>query len=135
VRDYLKIIEKYSDAGVMVVNKSRFSGKIESRMLWRYWFGNMLPRFLAGLLYRTDIPEEATAYKTFRREVITQLPLQGKRFEFCPEISAQVRKRGHFIHKVPVRYNQRTVAEGKNIRTRNSLIAAWTLVRLRFLRN
>lgn len=132
VRDYLKIIERFADPHVAVVYGSRFLGCIKSRMVWRYWFGNMLLRFLANLLYRAHITDEATAYKAFRREVITQIPLQCKRFEFCPEVTAKLRKRGYVIHEVPIHYNPRSMAEGKKIRATDGLVAIWTLVRLRF---
>jgi hypothetical protein len=111
---------------------SRFAGKIHSRMMWRYWFGNMVLRFLANLLYRAGITDEATAYKAFRRDVIAGIPLSCKRFEFCPEITAKVRKLGHTIHEVPISYDPRSIAEGKKIRARDGWIAIWTLLRLRF---
>ena len=132
VRDYLKIIEKFADPQVAVVYGSRFLGQIESPMLWRYRFGNWLLRFLANLLYHAQITDEATAYKAFRRAVITQLPLRCKRFEFCPEVTAQLRKRGYVIHEVPIRYTPRCIAEGKKIRVKDGWIALWTLLRLRF---
>lgn len=135
VQDYLKIIEKFRDPKVMVVYGSRFLGRIESRMLWRYWFGNMLLRWLANVLYGARITDEATAYKAFRRELITSLPLRCQRFEFCPEVTAHVRKRGHVIHEVPIRYNPRSMAEGKKIRAKDGWIAIWTLIRLRFLKH
>ncbi|NQU10573.1 glycosyltransferase family 2 protein [bacterium] len=134
VRDYLKILALFGDSSVQVVYGSRFRGKVRSRMIWRYWFGNMLLRFLANLLYRANITDEATAYKAFRRAVIMDIPLQCRRFEFCPEITAKLRRRGHVIHEVPISYDPRSIAEGKKIRTRDGLIAIWTLVRLRFWR-
>ena len=135
VRDYLRILEKFRDPAVQVVYGSRFAGKIHGRMMWRYWFGNMLLRFLANLLYRAGITDEATAYKAFRREVINGIPLRCKRFEFCPEITAKVRKRGYIIHEVPISYDPRSITEGKKIRTKDGVIAIWTLLRLRFQRN
>ena len=133
VRDYLKVIEKFSDPNVAVVYGSRFKGKILSAMQWKYWFGNMVLRFLANLLYRANITDEATAYKAFRRDVIAGIPLRCKRFEFCPEVTAKVRKRGYVIHEVPINYDPRSEAEGKKIRTKDGLVAIWTLLRLRFL--
>lgn len=135
VQDYLKILEKFSDPTVKVVYGSRFAGQIHSRMMWRYWFGNMVLRWLANLLYRAKITDEATAYKAFRREVIASIPLSCKRFEFCPEVTAKVRKLGYVIHEVPISYDPRSIAEGKKIRARDGWIAIWTLVRLRFLKN
>ena len=132
VNDYLKIIAKFSDPQVSVVYGSRFIYQPDSPLIWRYWMGNRLLRFLANFLYRANITDEATAYKAFRREVICNLPLSCKRFEFCPEVTAKLRKRGYVIHEVPIRYNPRSIAEGKKIRMKDGVISVWTLVRLWF---
>jgi dolichol-phosphate mannosyltransferase len=135
VQDYLKIIAQFSDPNVSVVYGSRFQHQIHPGMPWRYRFGNALLRFLANLLYRANLTDEATAYKAFRREVITAIPLKCHRFEFCPEITAKLRKRGYVIHEVPVDYNPRTVADGKKIKAKDGLIAVATLIRLRFCKD
>ena len=135
VNDYLKIIEVFSDPNVSVVYGSRFKGKILSPMQRKYWFGNIVLRILANLLYGAGITDEATAYKAFRREVISSISLRCKRFEFCPEVTAKVRKRGYVIHEVPINYDPRSEAEGKKIRAKDGLVAIWTLMRLRFLDN
>jgi glycosyltransferase involved in cell wall biosynthesis len=132
VKDYLKIVERFSDPNVAVVYGSRFKGKIISAMQWKYWFGNMLLRFLANLLYRSHITDEATAYKAFRRDVIAGIPLRCKRFEFCPEVTAKLLKRGYVIHEVPINYDPRNEAEGKKIRAKDGVVAIWTLLKLRF---
>ena len=134
-RDYYRVIEKFSDPNVAVVYGSRFKGKMLSKMQFKFWFGNIVLRWLANVLYRANITDEATACKAFRREVITSIPLRCKRFEFCPEITAKVRKRGHTIHEVPITYDPRSVDQGKKIRVSDGLVAIWTLVRLRFLEN
>ena len=133
--DYYKIIEKFSDPKVAVVYGSRFKGKMLSKMQFKFWLGNIILRWLANLLYRANITDEATAYKAFRREVISSIPLRCKRFEFCPEVTAKVRRRGYTIHEVPITYDPRSIGEGKKIRVTDGLIAIWTLVRLRFSKN
>ena len=135
VNDYLQIIGKFSDPQVFVVYGSRFIREPESPILWRYWFGNMLLRFLANILYRANITDEFTAYKAFRREVICDIPLHCKRFEFCSEVTAKLRKRGYIIHEVPIRYTPRSLAEGKKIRFRDGWMSVWTLLRLRLFDN
>lgn len=34
-------------------------------------------------------------------------------FEFCPEVTAKICKRGIKIHEVPIHYYPRSIAEGK----------------------
>jgi dolichol-phosphate mannosyltransferase len=135
VQDDIKIIEKFSDPNVSVVYGSRFKEKLHPGIPWRYRFGNVVLRFLANLLYGANITDEATAYKAFRREVITGIPLKCKRFEFCPEITAKLRKRGHVIHEVPIDYSSRNIAEGKKIKAKDGLMAISTLIRLRFCKD
>jgi hypothetical protein len=54
------------------------------------------------------------------------------RFEFCPEVTAKVRRMGHRIHEVPIRYNARGILEGKKIRWQDGFHAMWTLLKYRF---
>ena len=87
---------------------------------------------MANLLYGAHITDEATAYKAFRADLLKSVRLRCMRFEFCPEITAKVRRLGHAIHEVPISYNARGVLEGKKIRWHDGLSALWTLVRYRF---
>lgn len=87
---------------------------------------------LANLLYRAGITDEATCYKVFRADIIQAIPLKCRRFEFCPEVTAKVRKRGIRIHEVPVSYQARSVGAGKKIRWWDGVVALWTLLKYRF---
>src|SRR5258707_712132 len=80
-----------------------------------------------------DISEEATCYKMFRADVLKSIRLTSNRFEFCPEVTAKVRKRGIRIHEVPISYYPRKVHEGKKIGWRDGLEAIWTLIKYRFV--
>ncbi|MFW6256001.1 MAG: glycosyltransferase family 2 protein, partial [Candidatus Sumerlaeota bacterium] len=87
-----------------------------------------------SILYGHRITDEATAYKAFRRELIQDIPLTCRRFEFCPEVTAKVLKRGEKIIEVPVTYIARTFEEGKKIGWKDFFIALWTLIKYRFIR-
>jgi glycosyltransferase involved in cell wall biosynthesis len=93
---------------------------------------NWLAARLANLLYRAGISDEATCYKVFRTAVIKQIPLKCRRFEFCPEVTAKLRKRGIRIHEVPISYQARSVGAGKKIRWWDGVEALWTLIKYRF---
>lgn len=110
---------------------SRFLGRIE-RMALPNYIANRLLTFLANLLYGARLTDEATAYKAFRREVITSIPLRARGFEFCPEVTAKVLKRGYRLVEVPIKYRGRTVPEGKEICWKDGLRAMWALIRYRF---
>jgi glycosyltransferase involved in cell wall biosynthesis len=98
----------------------------------RFFLGAKLLTYLANLLYRCGIHDEATCYKVFRRSVLRQLRLECRRFEFCPEVTAKLSRLGEHIAEVPVKYTPRTEDEGKKIRHSDGFLAIWTLIRLRF---
>ncbi len=128
--DYPKLIAPIESGEADVVYGTRapkFSGmKLPHRLF------NWLAAMLANLLYRANITDEATCYKVFRAEVIRTIPLKCERFEFCPEITAKVRKRGLRIHEVPVSYQARSIGAGKKIRWWDGVEALWMLVKYRF---
>lgn len=99
---------------------------------WFYAGGTMLTRF-ANLLYGINITDEATCYKVFKTNVIKSLNLKCKRFEFCPEVTAKLARRNIKIHEVPISYYPRSTKEGKKVRFRDGLIAAWTLIKYKLI--
>lgn len=117
------------DAGV--VYGSRFRGSIVGMKLPNR-IANIILTVLANLLFRARITDEATCYKMFRREVLESMPLRARRFDFCPEVTAKVCKRGYRIHEVPIRYRARSNAEGKKIRWTDGLDAIGALIKYRF---
>lgn len=118
-----------------VIYGNRFAQKRwHQGMDWKNFLGNnvILP-FVASLLYGQYIPDEATCYKMFKTSVLKSIPLECKRFEFCPEITAKVRKRKYRIHFLPISYNPRTTNAGKKLNAlKDGLEAISTLVKFRF---
>jgi glycosyltransferase involved in cell wall biosynthesis len=131
-RDYLKILEPIVDGRADVVYGSRFLVGVRG-MKWPNRLANRILTVAANLLYTAAITDEATAYKAFRAAVIRPVRLRAMRFEFCPEVTAKLRRLGHRIHEVPISYNPRGIVEGKKIRARDGFAALWTLVRYRFV--
>jgi hypothetical protein len=70
----------------------------------------------------------------FRRSLLTQINLQCRRFEFCPEVTAKLCRMGEKIVEVPISYKPRSAGEGKKIRHADGWLAIWTLLRHRFTR-
>jgi glycosyltransferase involved in cell wall biosynthesis len=130
-RDYARLLQPLLDGSAKVVYGSRFRGTLTG-MARANWLANKVLTFLANLLYRAQITDEATAYKAFRREVLERIELRCKHFEFCPEVTAKVRRLGIPIAEVPISYHGRTASEGKKIRWRDGFEAVWTLLRYRF---
>jgi dolichol-phosphate mannosyltransferase len=100
----------------------------------RFFLGAKLLTHLTNLLYGAGIHDEATCYKVFRRSLITQIDLECRRFEFCPEVTAKLCRLGEKIAEVPIAYAPRSAGEGKKIRHADGWLAIWTLLRHRFTR-
>lgn len=99
----------------------------------RFFLGAKLLTHLTNLLYGAGIHDEATCYKVFRRSLLSQVRLECKRFEFCPEVTAKLCRLGEKIEEVPISYHPRSAVEGKKIRHSDGWLAIWTLIRYRFL--
>ena len=126
-----RLIEPIASGAAAVVYGSRFLGTIREMKLPNR-IGNILLAGMVSLLYGQRITDEATAYKVFRREVIKDLPLTCRRFEFCPEVTAKVLRRGIPIMELPVTFQARTWEEGKKIGWRDFITAVRVLISNRF---
>lgn len=131
-QDYPALLAPILDGEAEVVYGSRFLGQLEG-MHFANWIGNRVFALLANALYGTRITDEATAYKVFRAGAVKGLRLRATRFEFCPEITAKLAKRGHRIVEVPIHYKGRSGEEGKKVGWRDGLVAIWTLLKYRFV--
>ncbi|MBM4083013.1 MAG: glycosyltransferase, partial [Planctomycetes bacterium] len=130
--DYLKLIRLIEQQGASVAYGNRWHPGNKRISYRRYLLGGRLLTTLANVLYDADIHDEPTCYKMFRAEVIKGLKLTCERFEFCPEVTAKVRRLGYRIHEAPISYAPRGFAEGKKIRWHDGLEAIWVLCKCRF---
>lgn len=131
--DYSAMIAPIESGEAEVVYGSRFLNARPNMHLPNY-IANRVLAIAASILFGARITDEATCYKAFRTDIIKSIPLTCKRFEFCPEVTAKVLRKGIRIKEVPIRYEARTVAQGKKINWRDGVVALWTLVKYRFVR-
>jgi glycosyltransferase involved in cell wall biosynthesis len=131
-RDYPILLKPIDEGIAKVVYGSRFLGGPRKAMFFWHMVGNRLLTLVTNLLYDSILSDMETCYKVFRAEVIRDIPLRSRRFDFEPEVTAKVLKRGHRIYEVPISYNGREWEEGKKITWRDGMIALWTLFRYRF---
>lgn len=135
-KDLVKMFSYAVKNDVDVVYGNRFQKRryIEG-MDWKNFLGNniVLP-FLASILYGQVVHDEATCYKMFKTELLKSINLHCIRFEFCPEVTAKVRKKGFKIYEVPIHYYPRTLKGGKKLNAlKDGLEAIWTLIKYRFI--
>lgn len=130
-RDYPALLEPFANPNVSVVYGSRTRGS-RNRSYQRYYWGGQVVTWATNLIYGSQLTDEPTCYKVFRKSVLEQITLESNGFEFCPEVTAKVLRRGYRIHEVPIHYNPRSFSEGKKIGWRDGVVAIWTLLRYRF---
>jgi len=97
-----------------------------------YYLGGVFLTWLTNILYGTRITDVTTCYKLFKTNVIKKLSLKCKGFEFCPEVTVKLVKKGIKIYEVPIKYFPRGSKEGKKLKWKDGLKIAWTLIKYRF---
>lgn len=131
-RDYEVILREFDDPEVSVVYGSRRLMKSNRMSSLTFFLGGVTLTWITNALYGTGITDEPTCYKAFRSQLLRDLPLKCEGFEFCPEVTALVAKRGIRIKEVPIHYYPRLKSEGKKIRARHWFEAVGTLLAHRF---
>ena len=69
---------------------------------------------LFWLLYGQKISDLLTGYKLYERDFFKKNKIKTNGFETDHEISAKLVKEKYKIIEVPVKYNPRSIADGKN---------------------
>ena len=130
--DWPKLLNPIMRGKAQVVYGSRFTGE-RRNMLFLHWVGNRFLSLVTNVLYNTTLSDMETCYKLFDRSVLDGITLRATRFEFEPEVTAKILRRGIRIYEVPISYTGREFDEGKKITWRDGIVALWTLVKYRFV--
>lgn len=132
-RELPRLVEPIARGEARAVYGSRFLNGRPAMRLANYLCNRLLAA-AANLLFNARITDEATCYKAIDTCLLRDLDLRCRRFEFCPEVTAKLRRRGERIVEVPISYSPRSFDAGKKIRWWDGVHALWTLVRHRFTR-
>jgi glycosyltransferase involved in cell wall biosynthesis len=132
-RDYPSLLKPIEEGIADVVYGSRFLGAPRRSTMFWHMVANKLLTFMTNLLYNSILSDMETGYKLFKRDIITDIPLHSKRFNFEPEITAKLLKRRIRIFEVPITFNPREYSEGKKIGLKDAFEAVWTLIKYRFV--
>lgn len=130
--DIPKMLEPITRGKAQVVYGSRFTGQRRNMFFW-HWVGNQLLTLVTNVLYNTTLSDMETCYKLMPVALARSLHLTAERFEFEPEVTAKILKRGVRIWEVPISYAGREYHEGKKITWKDGLPALWTLIKYRFV--
>jgi len=99
-----------------------------------HYFGNRFLSLITSILYGQWITDMETCYKLFPRRALKNIKLNSKRFDFEPEITAKLLKKGYKILEIPITTKPRGYDEGKKLNAiKDGSIALWTLLKYRFI--
>lgn len=132
-REYGILLKPIEEGITDVVYGSRFLGGPRKAMNFWNMVANKGLTLSTNILYNAILSDMETCYKVFRREVVADMNIRARGFEFEPEITAKILKKGLRIYEVPISYNGREWAEGKKIKWTDGPFALWTLVKYRFV--
>jgi glycosyltransferase involved in cell wall biosynthesis len=132
-QEYPKLLKPIEDGLAEVVYGSRFLGASRRVAMFWHMIANKMLTLFTNILYDTILSDMETGYKVFKREVVQDMPLHAKRFEFEPEFTAKILKRKYRIYEVPISFNPRDYEEGKKIGFSDAFEAIWALVKYRFV--
>lgn len=132
--EYEKLLSPVTSGNADVVYGSRLDviRKNIKNMYKLHYIGNMFLTLMTNLLYKAKITDMETGYKVFRRDVVKGINLRSSGFDFEPEITAKILKKGYKIHEVPIGFAGRKFEEGKKITWMDGIKAAYCLIKYRF---
>ncbi len=133
--DYKPLIEIILEDKADVVYGSRFLNMEKSNTtITAHYYGNKFLTYLTNLLFKTALTDMETCYKAFKAEFIKDINIESERFDFEPEITAKMLKKGARLKEVPISYNGRNYDEGKKISYIDGLDALWALIKFRYFK-
>ena len=138
--EYPKLLRPILEENVKVVYGSRlaaikslYNNRGKREMYALHYIGNVFLTLMTNLLFHSKITDMETGYKVFTREVIKNIKLRARRFDFEPEITAKILKNGYKIREVPINFAARSFDEGKKITWVDGIKALLYLIKYRFV--
>jgi glycosyltransferase involved in cell wall biosynthesis len=129
--DYPALLEPIQHGYADVVYGNRFAGGSPVLLSW-HLMGNRVLTSVCNMLTNLNLSDMEVGYKVFRAEVLKGIEIESKRFDFEPEITIKLAKKGCRFYEVPVSYNARSYEEGKKIKWKDGVLALYSMIRFRF---
>lgn len=129
--EYPKLLQPIQEKRADVVYGSRFRGNLVGMTVVQR-VGNLFLTLATNILYGTSLSDMETCYKVMPAALLKSIPLRSRGFDFEPEITAKLLRRGCRIIEVPITYQGRTSNEGKKIDWKHGFPALKALVKYRF---
>jgi len=139
-KDIEKLVKPVLDGKSKIVYGTRlkrlpnFSREEKTFQFLSHYLGNKFLSLLTSVLYGQWITDMETCYKLFPREAVENIKLNARGFEFEPEITAKLLKKGYRILEIPITTVPRGYDQGKKLNTlKDGVKALWNLVKYRFV--
>jgi len=110
---------------------SRFLKKETNWIIPLHYLGNIFLSNMLKILYSCNITDMETCYKMFYKKDISDITLKSQKFDFEPEITIKLIKKGIKIHEIPISYFPRKFSEGKKINFIDGFRALKLMIQLR----
>lgn len=119
--------------GTRLKRLPKFSRDERTPRFLLHYIGNKFLSLLTSTFYGQWITDMETCYKLFSKKSIQGIRLNARGFEFEPEITSKLLRKGYKILEIPISTNPRGYNEGKKLNTlRDGIIALWSLLKYRF---
>ena len=124
------VVEKHTDSLIL---GSRFVGsEIRKNIYKRTYIANKFMSLFFSLINFYKITDVATCYKLFPNKFFQSINLQEKGFSIEIELLSKFIKFNRSILEVPIKYEGRTYAEGKKIKSKDGILYLINTVKYRF---
>lgn len=138
-QNYINLLKPVIEKKSVVVYGSRlrrlpdFSKDERTIRFFLHYIGNKFLSLITSALYGQWITDMETCYKLFPKQAVDGINLKSKGFDFEPEITAKLLKRGYKIYEIPISTNPRGYDEGKKLNTfKDGIRALGALIKYRF---
>lgn len=132
-KEYPNLLKPIEEGLADVVYGSRFLGQARRPILFWNMVANKILTFFTNILYNNILSDMETGYKVFKRDLVKDIPIHARRFDFEPEFTAKILKRKFKLYEVPIAFYPRDYSEGKKIKAWDAFVALWTLIKYRFV--
>ena len=124
-QDIKKLYNHALKNNLEVVYGSRFLKKKYMFNKNIFFYGNKFFTYIFNFLYKQNITDAHTCYKFFDSNLLKNLKIHSKRFEFCAEFNSKIAKKNIVINEIPISYIPRSKKEGKKIGVKDALVTLY----------
>jgi dolichol-phosphate mannosyltransferase len=96
-------------------------------------FGNQLVNYLFNILFSSKYNDVLCCAKILEKKLFKNLEIKSNGFSFEIETMAKLAKKKLKIKEINIRYNRRTINEGKKIKTSHIWIILFTMFKVKLL--